>query len=637
MDELIKELNNATKAYDEGHPIMSDAEFDDKWFKLVALENIFGAQPNSPTQHIVYQVVNELEKVTHEHPMLSLDKTKDIQEAYNYVKSNQGICMLKMDGLTCSLTYENGRLVRAETRGNGLIGENILHNALVVPSIPNYIAYKDRLVVDGEIICDTDTFQNKFADSYKNPRNFAAGSIRLLDANECARRELTFVAWEVIEGFEDVENLSARLWNLITYGFTIVPLAKADEFDDLEQLKNDMIEQANVHHYPIDGLVFKFNDIAYGRSLGSTGHHLKNAIAYKFYDETYPTVLRDISWTMGRTGALTPVAIFDAIDIDGTTVSRANLHNLNIMKELLGVPFAGQAITIFKANQIIPQVYDAEKPDVLPQTGVLAAPAVCPYCGGTTLIENDVLYCKNPNCSGKLINQLDHFCGKKGLEIKGLSVATLEKLIDWGWVRNIYDIFNLSQYRKEWMQKPGFGPASVDKILKNIELASTPSLDRFICAIGIPLIGTNASRDLAKYFKTWENFRNHIEMGNDFYDLDNFGYEMNKALQCFDYTLADAIANDLVDVKPVEDISNGNNLDGITVVITGKLTRYKNRTELANAIAAAGGHVAGSISSKTNYLICNDVNSTSSKHVAAKRLNVPIITEAEFCDTYLTK
>lgn len=365
ISELTEKINKAIDDYENGHPSMSDEEFDNLWFQLVAVESILGAKPDSPTQKVRYQVVNQLEKIKHEHPMLSLDKTKDINEAYNYIgKDNYGICMLKMDGLTCSLTYEQGRLVRTETRGNGEIGENILHNALVIPSIPNYIAYKDRLVVDGEIICDTKTFQENFSDEYRNPRNFAAGSIRLLDSRECAKRKLQFVAWEVIEGYDDDEFLSDKFYNIGMLGFTIVPYVlfnKSEEPIDLTVLKNRLIDKAETYHYPIDGLVFKFDNVAYGKSLGQTGHHLKNAIAYKFYDELYDTQLTDIEWTMGRTGVLTPVAVFDAVEIDGTTVTRANLHNINIMKEILGQPYISQKIQVAKMNQIIPQVISAEK------------------------------------------------------------------------------------------------------------------------------------------------------------------------------------------------------------------------------------------------------------------------------------
>lgn len=368
MQKLVDKLNEWTKAYDEGRPLVSDKEWDDKYFELLKLEKELGyVLPNSPTQRIVYQVVNQLDKIEHNHKMLSLAKTKLIEEVRDFVKNMPFIMMLKMDGLTCSLTYEGGRLVSAETRGDGIVGENILHNALVIPSIPKKIKYKKRLVVDGEIVCTFEDFKN-FANEYKNPRNFAAGSIRLLDSAECAKRKLRFVAWDVIEGLKHVENcdLNYLLGSLDNLGFTTVPrivhinlghgVPKLEE-DDIAFLK----EKAAKLGYPIDGIVFKFNDIEYGKSLGATAHHFNNAIAYKFYDETYETRLVDILWSMGRTGQISPIALFEKINIDGTEVSRASLSNISIMHQTLGPhPFKGQIVEVSKRNQIIPKIERAK-------------------------------------------------------------------------------------------------------------------------------------------------------------------------------------------------------------------------------------------------------------------------------------
>lgn len=650
MENLIEELNAATRAYDESKPYMSDQEWDEKYFELLSLEKRFGvAYENSPTQTINFQVVSELKKIQHNHPMLSLAKTKSVEEVERFLGKRSYVAMCKMDGLTCSLRYYNGKLVSAETRGNGEVGEDILHNALVIPSIPKYISYKDELIVDGEIICCLDTFTNNFADTYRNARNFAAGSIRLLDSQECHSRDLTFVAWEVIKGFDEETELFWKLNQLAQLDFTVVPhfvnyfsidKATISVEWDIDKLK----KEAEMHAYPIDGLVFKFNDIAYGRSLGSTGHHFKNAIAYKFYDETYETRIIDIEWTMGRTGILTPVAIFEPIDMDGSTVERASLHNLGILRQIFGVvgAFRGQKVEVFKANMIIPQIARAYMPDFkLDENSMIRNPKVCPICGGdVTYSRNDAsefLHCADPDCPGKLINRLDHFCGKKGLDIKGLSKATLDKLIEWDWVNNYTRLFFLHEFRADWMKKPGFGLRSVDKILASIKEASNCELHQFLCAIGIPLIGSTASKQLAQTFETYEKFREAI--GNDFkfFTLPNFGVEMHNAIVKFDYREADGMVKEnIITFKtPAIQEQSGANLQGVTFVITGKVTKFKNRDELKAKIESLGGKVTGSVSKNTNFLINNDNKSTSAKNVGAQKLGVPIITEDEFIEKFL--
>ena len=332
MMDLIQKLNNATEAYDRGEPYMSDREWDDLYFQLEKMEDEAGfTLPNSPTQKVVFEKVSELKKVEHNHLMLSLAKTKSVEEVESFLGDKPFIAMPKMDGLTCSLRYVGGRLVSAETRGNGQVGEDILHNILTLKSVPKTIPEEEELIVDGEIICKYNDFED-FKDDYKNPRNFAAGSIRLLDASECAKRKLTFVAWDVIKGIDwRVGFLTNKLDQLEKYGFETVFWIQ----ENPKYVINDIKDMAEEYHYPIDGVVFKFNDIEYGKTLGSTEHHFKNAIAYKFYDETYETILRDIEWSMGRTGILTPIAIFDPVDIDGSTVERASLHNLAIMEQTL--------------------------------------------------------------------------------------------------------------------------------------------------------------------------------------------------------------------------------------------------------------------------------------------------------------
>ena len=638
IENLVNELNKHTKLYDQGTPVISDMDWDAMYFELFELENQTGYYlPNSPTQRVNYEVVNDLKKVKHDHPMLSLQKTQSIDEINDFIGNKPYIIMLKIDGLTCSLGYENGKLISAETRGDGEIGEDVLHNACVIKNIPKKIAYKGKLVIDGEIICKTHVFK-QYADEYKNPRNFASGSIRLLDSRECEKRNLSFIAWDAINFYTDeIFTLSERLAFLQDLGFEIT------DFDTVGKFNENTIEffkkSANHQGIPIDGLVVKYNDCKYYDSLGNTDHHFRGGIAFKFYDETYKTKLIGIEWTMGRTGILTPVAVFEPVEIDGCEVSRASMHNVSILGEILGLPYVGQKIEVYKANQIIPQIKSAEKSDVLGDK-YLFAPKQCPICGGETLLEvssvSDTrnLVCQNPLCEGKLINKLDHFCSKKGLDIKGLSKATLEKLIEWEWIKNYEDIFNLKTHQKEWINKTGFGEKSVFNILEAIEESKQCGLDKFIAALGIPLIGTRAAKDLQGHFHTWTNFINSVTTKFKFYELPNFGIEMHNSLINFDYTEAINLAENYIEVieevfKPVE-----TKLQDKSIVITGKLNHYKNRDEIKSVIEALGGKVVGSISGKTDYLINNDTESTSSKNLAAKKLNIPIVSEEQFIEMF---
>lgn len=642
MSALIELLNEYTDAYNKGEPQISDKEWDNLYFELICCEKECGyALPNSPTQIIHYNTVDVLNKVKHNHKMLSLDKTKEVKEVIDFINDKETIAMCKMDGLTCSLRYINGRLVGAETRGDGFIGEDILHNAMIMPSIPNNIPYFDELIVDGEIICETDVFSAYFAEEYAHVRNFAAGSIRLLDSKECESRKLKFVAWDVIKGLDNVIYLNKKLEFLKNYGFYIVPhlvlpFTRGEEY--IETNINILTENAEKFYYPIDGIVFKFNHVEYGRSLGETAHHFKNAIAYKFGDDLYETELCDIEWTMGRTGALTPVAIFKPVDIDGTMVSRANIHNLNIMNDLLGSPYLNQKIKVYKANMIIPQIHSAEKETL--SDNIFDIPKKCPICGGETEIRKDndatILYCGNPLCEGKLINRLDHFCGKKGLDIKGLSKATLEKLIDWGWVSNISDIMTLSQYRNEWVKKSGFGPKSVDKILNTIEdVKVNTTLDAFISALGIPLIGKTVSKELVKHISTYEEFREKVDNEFDFSIYDGFAESKTMAIWNYDFEEADKVYSHLT-VKEVEKVVSNNKCEGMKIVITGNLNLFKNRSELKKKIEDCGGKVVDSVSKNTNCVICNDSSSNTAKINTAKKLFIPIIDEKTFFEKYLT-
>ena len=638
--DLIKILQHYTDLYNKGVPAITDKEWDDLYFKLTNLEKETGIiYPDSPTQSIHYETKSELAKKTHEYkPMLSLEKTKEVSELENFLykdpKEWDWCAMFKLDGLSCRLTYENGKLISAETRGNGIEGEDITHNAKIMPSIPNQIPYKETLVVDGEVICDLKTFNKYFSKDYKNARNLASGSIRLLSAEDSASRKLTFVAWDMIKGYSDIDFFFWRLEKLDDLGFITVPrIGDAETVSDaIESLKEDI----EYYEYPVDGLVFRFESQRYYDSLGNTDHHFKGAIAFKFYDEDYETELLNIELSIGRTGVLTPVAIFKPIDIEGSTVERASLHNLSVMNNTLGThPYVGQKVKVAKMNMIIPQITWADTDENNIDWDNLIKTTCCPVCGGSLEVEDNngviTLWCANPNCEGKLVQRLDHFCGKKGLDIKGISRATLEKLIEWGWINDsITELFNLSSHRGDWINKPSFGTASVDKILSAIESGKRTTLDAFLAAIGIPLVGKTVAKEIVKYYDTWEEFRNAV--GGDWTTFDGFGPEISKAINTFDYTEADKCAGMLTFIQPEiqNEVAPAAAIKDKVFVITGKVTHYKNRDELKAEIEALGGKVASSITSKTNYLINNDITSTSAKNKAAKANNIPIITEEEY-------
>lgn len=635
----IKQLNELTKAYDEGRPLVSDEEWDDLYFEVKDFENRTNIKfKDSPTQKISYTVVNKLEKVTHNHSMLSLDKTKDVEELYSKFGNKEWIAMAKMDGLTISLLYQDGILKRAETRGNGTVGEDVTHNAKVVPSIPKRISITDRkVIVDGEMICTYKDFE-QFKDKYKNPRNFASGSIRLLDSKECSKRHLTFVAWDCISGVE-AETLSEKLDKLIDLGFYIVPHGTSDPIScdgDYQFAIDNIKNRSKLLGYPIDGVVFKINNCADYAAAGETSHHPSAAIAYKFYDETYPTILRNIDFSMGRTGILTPVAQFDPVEIEGSMVEKASLHNLYIMEQILGEqPFNGQKIEVYKSMLIIPQVYSADLNTVPPKDKIIKIPNTCPFCGEPLVIKNEreseskILYCPNEKCPSRYVNILDHIYGKNGLDIKGISKMTMQKLIDWGWLHSPVDLFYLNEHKVEWSKKPGFGVKSVERILNSIETSiENVPVWRCISAAGISQVGITASKQLAKRFVSWQSFRKAVIDNFDFTQLPDFGEVADYEIKHFDFTDIDAIAGHLTfEEMAAPVVSNQMSLDK-TFVITGKL-KGGNRDWLKNKIETAGGKVAGSVSSKTDYLINNDINSTSSKNLKAKSLNIPIITEEE--------
>lgn len=629
IKELTELLNKASDSYyNTGDTIMEDHEFDTLLEELCSLEQETGfVMVTSPTHKVGYEVKSELKKIKHNHLMLSLAKTKNWNEFIRYFDSKDAIGMIKMDGITGSLRYINGELVSAETRGNGEIGEDIFHNIKTVKTVPQKIPYKDELIVDGEIICTYDDFE-PFSTEYKNPRNFASGSIRLLDSNECVKRPLTFVAWNVIKGFDNENSFLRKLVLIDELGFSVVPWTSSFDWDAKEFLVN----KAKKLGYPIDGLVGRFDDIKYGESLGTTSHHSNAAYAFKFYDELTETTLRDVEWTLGRTSVLTPTAVFDSVDIDGSSVSRASLHNISIMKNL-GLT-KNCTIRVFKANQIIPQVDSADKDGDIP----IKIPTKCPVCGGATSIkqdnESEVLVCTNPDCIGKKLARFTHFVSRKCMNIDGLSERTLELLISNNLIRNFRDIYHLKEHVGKLCTLDGMGKKSVENLINSVEKSRDVKLENFIAALGIPNIGLSAAKAISKKFNG-SHYDFVLALANDNYDfsqIDDFGEITNKSLHDWWHS-----KDPMVGLLPMEvnfivenDTGSSSNLDGKSFCITGSLTHYANRDALVKAIEDNGGKYVSSVSKKTDYLINNDKNSTSGKNKKAIDLNIPIISEEDF-------
>ncbi len=647
IKELTKMLNEYRNAYyNESESIISDYEYDKLYDELEKLENQTGLSfANSPTETVGFQVKSELEKIKHSHPMLSLDKTKSVDDLRKFAGDKDCILSLKMDGLTCLLTYENGGLVQAETRGNGDIGELITHNANVFENIPLTIEYKGHFEIEGEAIITYDDFEkiNKVLPEdkkYKNPRNLVSGSVRQLDNRIAAQRHIKFVAWKV-----PTEVCSNSFLNRLKYakelGFEIVPLftysGKSSDKENLPEMIESLKTKAHNYGYPIDGLVMTYNDIQYGESLGLTGHHPRHSVAYKFYDEEFETTLNNIEWTMGKSGCLTPTAVFEPVEIDGTIVERASLHNMSIFKDL--ELSHGDTITVFKANQIIPQVSDN-----LDRTlnNLCIPPSTCPICGGKTEIVKDndteVLMCSNSNCKGKLLGKLSAFASRNKMNIDGLSDETLSKFIARGWLTCFSDIYNLKDYYIHMINMSGFGRKSIDKLIDSIEKSRSVELNRFIAALSIPGVGDSTAKDISK----------HCE-----YDFDTF---VMRLIDKYNWSVIDGIGektsqqiNEWIDdsgnredfrkllqtIIPVNLNTNNNtdqSLAGKNFVVTGDVTQFKNRKELQKFIESKGGKVTGSVTSKTNWLINNDVESTSSKNKKARELGIPIISEKDFLE-----
>lgn len=641
IKELINELNKASELYYNGQEsFLTDKEFDIKLEELKKLEQkqkiIYS---NSPTVNVGAPVLTELNKVQiKDKPMLSLDKVHSAKEIVNFSDGYDLVASIKCDGLSVRLIYQDTDLISANTRGNGYEGSDITEHIKHFLNVPLKIAKTGTYIIDGEaIIYDKDFAIINTNNEFKNNRNTASGALALLDMSIVENRKMSFVAWDVIKG-AGTNWYHYNLEEAEEMGFTVVPAVVLEctkiEEEEINQINEDLILEAKLYYgIPCDGVVWRINNIDAGNEKGQTEHHFLNAVAWKPLDDEYETELLDIEWGMGRTNILTPVAIFKPIEIDGTIIERASLHNYSVLVDTLGKePYLHQPIWVIKSNQIIPQITRAIKNDIPQDLCIGSYPLVCPVCGEPIqLVTSDTgvinVCCMNNNCQGKLVNKIDHYVGKKGLNINGLSEKTIEKLIDWGWINSIKDIYTLKDHKVEWINKPGFGDASVIKILEAIEESKNCTLDHFIAALGIPEIGTKAAKDIASEFKTWDQFRSATAAR--LLSINGIGEVMVSCIFSFDYTNADYIYKNYINIKEAK-AAIGKNLNGKTFVVTGKVHIYKNRDELSAKITSLGGEVKSSVSSKTDYLINNDINSTSSKNVKAKELNIPIITEEQF-------
>lgn len=643
IKDLVELLNKANKAYyQEANEIMTNFEYDKLYDELVGLEKETGmVLSNSPTVNVGYQVVSQLPKEQHNSPMLSLDKTKEVGALADFAGDRKCLLSWKMDGLTVVLTYENGELVKAVTRGNGLVGEVITNNAKTFKNIPISIPYKGRLTLRGEAIIKYSDFEQinreiEDADSkYKNPRNLCSGSVRQLNSQVTAERNVNFVAFALINADDvDFDNSIEQQYKWMkSQGFQVVEYRVVTR-NSMEDAVKYFAGKIQTYDYPSDGLVLMFDDIEYGLSLGTTAKFPRNGIAFKWEDEQAETTLKYIEWSPSRTGLINPVAVFEPVELEGTTVSRASVHNISIMEELeLG---SGDRIKVYKANMIIPQISEN-----LTKSGIDDLPKECPVCGHATEVkaENGIktLYCPNSQCPAKHVKLFTLFVSRNGMNIDGLSEETLEKFIDAGYIKEFADIFHLDRYYEEIVATPGFGQKSYDNLMDSVEKARNVELSALIYSLGIPNIGSANAKLICKAFNNnIEKIRNaSVE---ELIEIDGIGEIMaEKFCQYFaDEDNIKKLDNLLkeVNIAEPEENTTPQNMDGLTFVITGSVEHFANRNELKSYIEKHGGKVTGSVSAKTNYLINNDAMSASSKNKKAKQLGVEIVTEEVFLERW---
>ena len=640
--ELIGTLRAAGRAYyQESREIMSNFEYDKLYDELVSLEKETGIVfANSPTQNVGYEVVSALPKERHEKPMLSLNKTKSVEELADWLGGQTGLLSWKMDGLTIVLTYQNGTLVKAVTRGNGEIGEVITANAKAFVNVPLNISYQGELILRGEAIIrysDFEKINEQIEDvdaKYKNPRNLCSGSVRQLNSEITAQRQVHFYAFSLVkaDGIDFKNSRKEQFEWLKTQGFEVVEYHEVTK-ETLPETVKMYSEAIAENDTPSDGLVLLYDDIAYGQSLGRTAKFPRDSIAFKRADEIQETKLLYIEWSASRTGLINPVAVFEPVELEGTTVSRASVHNISIMEALeLG---AGDRITVYKANMIIPQIADN-----LTRSGVRDIPEACPVCGGQTEVcqINDVksLYCTNPDCQAKKIKSFTLFTSRDALNIAGLSEATLEKFIGVGMIHEYADIFHLDRHQEEIVEMDGFGQKSYDNLIAAAEKASHTTLPRMVYGLGVAGIGLANAKMICRHFKNDFEAMRHATV-EELVEIDGIGEVLAQAWTAFfsdekNNAIVDHLLAELTFEAGDEESSEGADeaFAGMNFVITGSLEHFKNRKELQELIERRGGKVTGSVTSKTNYLINNDVASSSSKNKKARELGVPILSEEEF-------
>ena len=639
MRELVKELNLASRAYyQESREIMTNYEYDKGYDRLLELEKMTGVTlADSPSIHVGYEVLSDLPKENHESPMLSLDKTKDVSALQTWIGNHTGLLSWKLDGLTIVLTYRDGELFKAVTRGNGITGEVITNNAKVFKNIPHRIPYRGELVLRGEAVIKYSDFEkiNASIDSvdakYKNPRNLCSGSVRQLNNEITSKRSVFFFAFTLVRQNPDIETNSRKEqmeW-LQSQGFETVEYKIVNK-ENIEDTVLWFSEHIETNDLPSDGLVLTFDDIAYSRSLGATAKFPRDSIAFKWADETEKTHLLEVEWSASRTGLINPVAIFEPVQLEGTTVSRASIHNVSIVESLqLGL---GDELLVYKANMIIPQISEN-----LTRSGTLEIPSLCPVCHQPTKIlkENDVkvLTCPNPECEAKHIKRLTLFVSRDAFNIEGLSEATLEKFVQKGFIQSLEDIFHLDRYKDEIIAMEGMGEKSYTNLIQAIEKSKKIPTARFIYSLGISGVGLSNAKLICRYFK--DDIQAIMSASEeDMTAIEGIGPVIARNFEAFfsnekSRKEADALLNEIQLEK--EEISEGSKIfEGKTFVITGSVHHFSNRNALKSLIESKGGKVAGSVSSKTHYLINNDAESTSSKNKKARELGIPILTEDDF-------